>query len=369
MTRKDRILAAMTRKSIDRCPYVTYNIQPYTDNYHTRESSYAEILKIIGEKAGVAAKVGPAGEDMGATRYVERTETRTERSVDLTTTTTIVHTPKGDLTGIFVSSEDRPGRQTRHFLESDDDVEKYLSLPYEEPEYDVSGVDTLCRAVGDRGVVLTYLSAPTEQVVPLFHYEDFCMRTLTDLPLIKRMMGWAFERCLQNAKLLVRACAGLDCVFHVVGPEYITPPMLPPALFAELVTPDLRRLVEVVHEAGFLVAVHCHGRVREAVPELIKAGVDMLEPIEPIPQGDIDLPELLDTYGRDIAFMGHIQDQDLYTAPPGHMASWVEQIARTVNGRSGYIMSPTCTPFDFPCTDTYQRNYIEWMEAAERALC
>lgn len=363
------MLAALRREPVDRCPYATYNIHPYTDNYHTRESSYAEILKVIERTAGVAAKTGPAGEDVGATRIIEgRTETKTEKTAEITTTTTIVHTPKGDLTGVFVSSEDRPGRQSKHLLESDEDIAKYLSLPYEEPEYDVTEIKTLCDAVGDRGIVLVFFSSPTDQIVPLFHYEDFCMRTLTDFPLIKRMMDWAFERCLQNAKLLIGACAGLDCIFHVIGPEYVTPPMLPPARFGELITDDLRQLVDVAHGGDFPVVVHCHGRVRDAIPELIKAGVDMLEPIEPIPQGDIDLAELLDTYGRDVAFMGHIQDQDLYTAHPGQMEAWVEQIARTVNGRPGYIMSPTCTPFDFPCTETYQRNYIEWLEAAERAL-
>jgi hypothetical protein len=66
--------------------------------------------------------------------------------------------------------------------------------------------------------------------------------------------------------------------------------------------------------------------------------------------------------------MGHIQDQELYTARPGEMARKVEAIARVVDGRTGYIMSPTCTPFEHPCTDTYRRNYMEWMTTAERVL-
>jgi hypothetical protein len=32
------------------------------------------------------------------------------------------------------------------------------------------------------------------------------------------------------------------------------------------------------------------------------------------------------------------------------------------------ILSPTCTPFEFPCSDVYRRNYAEWLDAAERLL-
>jgi hypothetical protein len=53
---------------------------------------------------------------------------------------------------------------------------------------------------------------------------------------------------------------------------------------------------------------------------------------------------------------------------PGFMTRRVEAIARVVNGRTGYIMSPTCTPFQFPCSDTYRRNYEEWLDASERLL-
>lgn len=369
LTRRQRMLAAIRREAVDCCPRATYNIHPYTDNAHTRDPSYAEILELIAAHAGVAAKVGASGEGVALSETAPGVvETSSADDGEMTVLNTVLHTPRGDLTSVYRGEPGKPGRQTKSLVESDDDIEKFLSLPYEPPEYDVTAVTTLCEAVGDRGLVFVYMSAPVEHVVPLFNYEDFCVRALTDLQTVKRMMDWTFERCFNNARLLARACSGLDCVFHVVGPEYVTPPMIAPRLFGELVTPHLRRLVEVAHEAGFPVVVHCHGRVRDAVPELIAAGVDALEPIEPIPQGDIDLAELLDTYGSDISFMGHVQDQEFYTAAPGHFTRWVESVARAVNGRSGYIMSPTCTPFDFPCTDTYRKNYVEWLEAAERIL-
>jgi len=369
LTRKGRMLAAIRREAVDRCPHATYNIHPYGDNKHMRDTSYAEILNQIRASGGVAVKAGPAGVGTAFSRPVEgAVESSTETDGDKYTVTTTIHSPKGDLTSVMLSYIGRPGMVVKHFIESDDDIEKYLSLPYEPPVLDLSGARSLYEAIGDRGIVLLCFDEPMYHIASLFHFEDFCVRTLVDLPAVNRMVAWAAERALENMKLLVAACGDLDCVFHASGPELCTPPMIPPSVFAALVTPYLRQMVDAAHQAGKPAAIHCHGRVRQVFEEIVKTGADMLEPIEPTPQGDIDLAELMELATGRIALMGHVQDQDFYTAPPGYMTKWVEHIAGIVNGRTGYIMSPTCTPFDLPCTDTYRRNYMEWLTAADRIL-
>jgi uroporphyrinogen-III decarboxylase len=144
--------------------------------------------------------------------------------------------------------------------------------------------------------------------------------------------------------------------------------MMAPAMFATLVTPYQKRLIAQIHEAGFPASIHCHGRVRDVIDEVIKTGADVLEPIEPPDQGDMTLQELFDKAGDRLCVMGHIQDQELHYVPPGTMTKWVEGLARIANGRTGYVMTPTCTPFQHPATDTFQRNYEEWILAADRLL-
>ena len=131
MTRKDRMLAAIGREPVDRCPHATYNIHPYGDNKHMHDASYAEILDQIRATAGVAAKAGPDGVGIAFSRPVEgAVESSTEIKGDKYTATTTIHSPKGDLTCVLLSYIDRPGMVVKHFIESDDDIEKYLSLPY-----------------------------------------------------------------------------------------------------------------------------------------------------------------------------------------------------------------------------------------------
>lgn len=377
------MFAAIRRQPVDRVPYATYNLHPYgggVQGYqsdqtksarspHLSDLSYAPLLAHVRARAGAFIKTQAAGLAEGLTRARPgRTETRIEGEGDARTRTNVLHTPKGDLTCVTRIPVGKPGMMVKPYIARDEDIDLYMSIPYEPPVFDLSAARAVYNDAGDRAVVSVMFKEPMHAVATLFDFEDFCIRCVTDLPTVLRFIDWAQERCMENMRRLCAACAGLDVILHTGGPEICTPPMMAPSLFARLVTPTLTQLVEVIHSAGLTAGVHCHGRVRDVFPEIIKAGVDILEPVEPPDQGDITISELMDQAQGRICLMGHIQDQELYTAPKGFMAKRVEAIARVVNGRTGYIMSPTCTPFDLPCTPVYQRNYLEWMETAEKVL-
>jgi uroporphyrinogen-III decarboxylase len=365
MTRKERILAAISREPVDCVPHATYNIHPYAASIHSGEPSYRPILEKIAATAGAMIKVHGGG---GWGPHPSRLEQRFEGSGDARIEHTTLHTPKGDLPMVGSVPENKPGMVSRHFVATDEDIEKYLSIPYEPVPVDLTAVRSLYAAVGNRAVLMVVYAEPMSAAASLFHFEDFTIRCLTDMPTIKRMIDHSFEPCLEYVRRLTEACRGMDVVLHASGPELCTPPMLPPSVFAELVTPYMAKIIDVIHGAGLRAAIHCHGRVREVLPEMLKTGCDLLEPIEPPPQGNITLKELIgQTEGR-MSLMGYIQDQEFYTAQPGEMTRRVEGIAPVINGRTGYIMSPTCTPFDLPCTDVFRRNYMEWLDAAARIL-
>ena len=369
MTRKERMFAAIRHQSVDHVPYATYNLHPYTENQHTADSSYAELLEKVKTQAGVAAKIGPRGAGEAMSRYREGvTETRIEGTGDDRIIKTIVHTPQGPLMAVRRAPENKPGMLIEPLVTSDQDIEKYMSLPYEPPKYDLSAIRAFCESAADRAVVFVGFSEPMYPTASLFGFEQFSVNCITDFNAIKRVVDWFFERCLENMKGLTRAVQGMDCVLHTGGPEICTPPMLSPDFFAELVTPYLKKLIDIIHDAGLLAGIHCHGHVREVFPHILETGADLLEPIEPPVQGNISLEELMDQAQGRICLMGYIQDQELYTARPGQMTERVRHIADVVNGRTGYIMSPTCTPFEHPCSDIYKRNYVEWLDAAEAIL-
>ena len=369
MTRKKRMLAAIRGEDVDQVPFATYNLHPYVNSAHTRDPSYRELLDLVVEKAGMVCKCGVAMRPRSSEGGVQgRTETTVERSEEQTVTTRILHTPRGDLRSVTVTPKDQPSREDESLIKTDEDIERYMSLPFEPCEYDVAPVRTLYGELGDRGLVYVYYSDPMYDAARLFDYEDFVIRCLKDIQSVQRLVDHQFERILEHTRNLAEVCSGYDVIFHTGGPEVATPPMLPPAVFRKLVTPYQAKLIEVLHDAGYLVCIHCHGRVRQVLDEMVRTGTDVLEPIEPPDQGDISLAELLERVGDRLCLMGHIQDQEFHTVPPGTMTQRVEAIAELVNGRTRYIMTPTCTPFQYPAAETFLRNYTEWIHAADRLL-
>ena len=49
--------------------------------------------------------------------------------------------------------------------------------------------------------------------------------------------------------------------------------------------------LNVIHDAGRLAWVHCHGKMNPVLDRFIEMGVDCLNPVEPPPMGDILLSD------------------------------------------------------------------------------
>ena len=363
MTRKERMLAAIRRRDVDRVPFSTYNLHPFCDSPHARDDSYRELLDLVVAKCGMLCKASAGG---GAALPQGMSETRVSHTDEGTTRTHILHTPKGDLASTAVTPVDQPAYVTDHYIETDEDIERYMSLPFEVTDVDLSGAIRLYDELGDRGLVYLAYPDPMYSAGQLFDFEDFVVRCFTDLDGVLRLIDHVFEREREQVRRLADAAKGRDFLLCTSGPEIATPPMMRPEIFARIVTPYQTELVKIFHEAGLLVSMHCHGHVREVLEEAIRCRFDVVEPIEPPPQGNIALAELFERADGRIALMGHVQDQELHYARPGHMARWIEHIAATAEGRTGCICTPTCTPFQHPAKETYLRNYAEWIDAAGR---
>ncbi|MBI2302974.1 MAG: hypothetical protein HYU66_29050 [Armatimonadetes bacterium] len=362
MSHRDRLLAAVRRQPVDGLPFCTYNLHPYGNSAHRTDPGYAELLELVTSRAGMlckaSARAGLRWQDPACA------ECRVERNDGRTTTLHLLHTPLGELRCQVTVPRGQPGYVTEHWVKTDADLERYFCLPWVVGEPDLGPALAMQTELGDRGLLYVDYGDPMYHAAGLFNYEDFTIRCLTDLPGTRAVVERMFERVAEQTRRVAAAAEGQPFLFYTAGPELATPPMLPPHVFAELVTPYQRELVRILHEHGHLVTCHCHGRVRDALPELLACEFDALEPLEPPPQGDITLGELFARCEGRMALMGYIQDQEFHSAAPGHLRRVVEEVRQVVAGRPGYVMCPTCTPFQHPPSEVFVRNYREWVEAA-----
>jgi len=358
----ERVLAAVRGKVTDRLPVTTYNCHGFSWSEHASWPGYRRVLDAVARTGtAVLCKVGARRVAAGG-----RVEARRAADDGREVVTRTLHTPAGDLREVVVKPPDQPARRVESFVKTDADIERWLSLPVGPCGWDVGELLARCREIGDAGVAYLGYDDPLAAVVGLFAQEDLLVRIHGELERIAALVARAFERIRSELAGLLAALAAPRprVLFYTGGPEYATPPLMPPAAFARLVTPFHRRLIGMIHDAGYPVSIHCHGRIARVLDELIACGPDVIEPVEPPPQGDIDLAGLLSAASGRVSLMGYVQDQDFHLAGPSDIRRHVAAIVATLAGRGRYVAAPTCTPFAFPPTDRYVANYVAFLEAA-----
>jgi hypothetical protein len=365
---KERLLSALEQRPVDRMPVMTYNFHPFTERWsrnpdgtYSGPAQYQPMMDAVWRtKVGMMCKV--SARRTGG--WHERTRTEVSREGNSTVRITTLETPKGPLYTRHRKPAGQPGYTTKSLIADDQDLDKYMSLPDEPAEIDLTPAIAVYRELGDRGLAYLNYRDPMYGVASLFDFEEFCVRCVTQRALIVELIEREFARARSELEQLLAQAKGYDFLFYTAGPEVATPPMLSPVTFAELVTPYERALVKMIADAGHLCAIHCHGRVRLVLDQFLEIGMHALEPVEPPPQGDITLEEALEAVDGRLCLMGYIQDQDLYLAQAGEMREKVYDIRRLVEGRTGYIMTSSATPYMDPPPPQFVRNYVEYLEAA-----
>jgi uroporphyrinogen decarboxylase len=117
-------------------------------------------------------------------------------------------------------------------------------------------------------------------------------------------------------------------------------PLISLAMFREFVAPYLKRMIDRIHELGARVLFHSCGSIRLFIPDLIRLGVDVLDPIQPT--GPEMSPERLKAdFGDRLSFHGGIDMQKLLPyATPEQVEMEVRRYCETLGRGGGYILAP-----------------------------
>jgi len=274
-------------------------------------------------------------------------ESRTEsHSEDFERVITTIHTPKGDLESTRLNSlKGQPGMHETHFLKTREDAEKYLSIPVPQFEGDCSSFDAAVAEMGDRGIVEAGLgSNPGGAVVVLFGSETFAMMTLSDRDIIHALCERQMNITLDLAKFLLDHDVGP--FFSMLGQEYIAPPLHGPKDFDDFNVKYDKPIIDLIHDAGGVVHIHCHGSMKKVIRGFVDMGTDVLHPFEPPPMGDITPAEAKAVARGKMCLEGNIQINRMYEATPDEIREETEALIRDAfDDQEGLIVSPTASPY------------------------
>jgi uroporphyrinogen decarboxylase len=131
---------------------------------------------------------------------------------------------------------------------------------------------------------------------------------------------------------------------HVVqfGDDYAmqTGLMLSPAVFRRFIKPRLKQLYDHIHAATKAkIFHHSCGSVRALIPDLIEAGVDILNPIQ-LSAANMGPESLKRDFGSSICFHGGLDVQRLLPFESAeNVSKEAERVAKILGARGGYIFA------------------------------
>lgn len=111
------------------------------------------------------------------------------------------------------------------------------------------------------------------------------------------------------------------------------------SLWRRFILPRARRMYEFARSQGWIVIIHSCGDIVELLPDLIEAGVQVLNPFQP---EVMDLAVVKREFGRDLTFLGGMSVQR--TLPFGTPAEVREEsrwLLDRIGAGGGYVFAPS----------------------------
>lgn len=188
-------------------------------------------------------------------------------------------------------------------------------------------------------------------------------RTMLEMASEQELTGEMFSRCADFAvELSEEACRRFPLDWLWSGDDVASQRslLMSPSTWRTLIKPHQKRVFDVGKAHGLWVAHHCCGALRPILPDLVEMGLDVLNPVQCNCPG-MDPLELKREFGRDLAFMGGVDTQDLL--PSGTVDDVRRATRRLIDGMTsdggGYILAASHTiPPETP-TDNIFAMYAE----------
>jgi uroporphyrinogen decarboxylase len=250
-------------------------------------------------------------------------------------------TPLAD--GRYLSEWGYIGQKTQeeHGIEVESPIKTMADLErYTPPDPDLparyTAIEQVLVAYGDRYAVIVHLNDVFSLPRCLMGMEPLLLAIAADPELVKALVDLSVDINLKLAKQV--AARGGQIVYTGDDVAATMGPLMSPRHFRTLFYPGLCRVIGGFKELGLYVIKHSDGNLWPLLDMLVDAGIDCLDPIDPL--AGMDLGEVKARYGRRIALKGNVDCASLMTfgTPQETAAATREALRRGMPG-GGFILS------------------------------
>lgn len=327
MTPRERVLTALAHRAPDRAP-CGYIGTPEIDA-HLKKHFNTDSLDVVLENLGVdlrvidAPYIGPALRTWPDGRFENMWGH--------------IRKPVRNEAGSYDEAVEHPYAA----FETVEDVRKFRWPKTE--WFDYSRLASDCQKYGAYAIV--FGSPGNMDVINGTGFGRGVERTILDIgledPVGLACMEMRFETCYERTETALRTAGGrIDILW--IGDDYGTQKglLMSPAAWRKLFFPKLKAMCDLGHKYGARVMLHSCGSTRRIWPQLIEAGVDIYETVQP-EAADMDPASLKAEFGDRIAFHGTVSTQK--TLPFGTIEDVTREVrerVRTVGRDGGLIVAP-----------------------------
>ena len=357
MNSRERLHRIFYGLEVDRPALKLWGYIPKMEVLH---NSYNEVTALAEQFTDVFSQwSGPFNLIYGAEliQYVSREEKNLDDPLwyDIHIT---VNAPAGKLHSVYresrVASNMGMGYWVEHLIKSPEDMLALLSIPYSEQPVKVEGYLEEDRRIGEKGITVLFLPHAGYGLQDLCGSENLALFYADAPEIMHQFIGEMALRIKSYTKKILDS--GVRPYFAWVGPEVFIPPLASPQMFEEFVFNYDKPLCDLIHNADCRVWMHCHGKVRQFMDRFIDMGIDIINPLEPPKNGDIDMYELANTYAGRIGLEGNIEIQDIIMSPGAELKLLIEDCVNAGKQSGRFILCPSSGFNDYV---TPTRNYIE----------
>ena len=368
MTSRERLITALKLEVPDRVPVAPdfsnmipcrYTGKPFWEIYVNRNPPLWTARLKVDRKFDfdtiLHTGLGSSPDDpISETRILSKEE-------DQWTVENILHAPKGDLTTQTVYPRHKSPWIIKPLItEPETEIDVLLSTLTDPWKKDTSAFEEAQKHLGEGGITAAGTAVPLAWWLYSRRRLDKSVLDFYDrLPLVERAMQvyeeWAME-------FLKATCERLHPDLIMFSGSVASMSVVSPDLYRRYAFPFLCRAAELTKSRGVFTGVHMCGKSKDALSMIAEAGIDLIEPLEAVPGGDVNLPEVKTQYGKTLCLKGNINTfQTLVRGTPEDIETEVKQCIEDASAGGGFILSTG----DQVAVDTPEENIIALQESAQ----
>jgi len=197
--------------------------------------------------------------------------------------------------------------------------------------------------------------------IDLLGMESMYMKMYDEPDMIDALMTYMVDFYAESSRRVFEEAGDLIDIFFIgndLGSQ--TGPLLGPDLFERFVLPHIKRLVDLGHEYGLKVQMHCCGGFEPLIPGLIDVGLDSLHAVQCTCHG-MDLQTLKTTYGSQMVFNGGIDSHHvLIDGTPEVVRESTREVLEIMKPGGGFIAGAS---HDWVLEETPVENMVAMADA------